>query len=590
MRRLLGGPSRSGRLVWLLAGLAALPAVVAAVSSIGVDWTPASDYGPIEVRVRDVFSAHPPLVGPYSRLGGNHPGPALFFLLAVPYRLLGAQPWTLLFTAAACNAAWVAGAVRIAGRNGRVGLAALTTVFTLACTWGLGVDHLRDVWNPRLPLFAFLLAAVATWATASGSRRSLPVAAVAASFSAQSHVGYVPLAAVVFAWCGWAVWRHRASWPAWRVATLATVALMVAMWALPIAQQVAGPDGNLAQLVANVDGTGEAKQSLTGAGDLLLPHLGPIPPWFRATPDDPFEVRGRTGLTWPPLGLVAFVVGVAVAVRRRDRDPLLLLAVTATLWIAGAWSVAQISGLPYPYLFRWIRVLGILLWVAALWPIGRALLGVAHHRLDTRPERSEPSERVATPATVLAWAAGLFITVLAVGVAAGEVGNAFSSYRQQYRRTAVVAQESLGAVRRAPGRGRTVEVRSSGALVFTVPAVVAALERSGYHVLIDESAGAVWGGHRDPDRSQADLLLVVTDEAGPREGADQLRRAATVDLLTAEQRRTLRTLPSKAYCAADRFGVGEARAGLDRTERCRRRSELAPLDRRAGIWIGPAPR
>lgn len=65
-------PSPSVGPVWVVAALAAMPALVSAVVSVGVDFTPASDYAPIEVRVRDALSAHPPLVGAYSRVDRVH--------------------------------------------------------------------------------------------------------------------------------------------------------------------------------------------------------------------------------------------------------------------------------------------------------------------------------------------------------------------------------------------------------------------------------------------------------------------------------------------------------------------------------------
>lgn len=569
------------RLVWACAGLAALPALVAAAASIGADWTPASDYAPIEVRARDVFSAHPPLLGAYSRLGGSHPGPALFYLLAVPYRLLGSQPWALLVSAALINGACIALTVRIAGRKGQVGLATALAALILACTWGLGVEHLRDVWNPRLPVFPFLLSAVAAWAAVVGSRRSLPIALASASFAVQSHVGYAALAAVIFLWCAFAVGSHRHDWRAWRAPILLSVVLVGVMWTPPLVQQVLGDEGNLTRIVRQANDTGEAEYGLSGIEDFLLPHLGPTPAWFRTTPDDPFELRGRTGLPWPPLGLVAFVAGVAVGAWRRDRSPLVLMAVTASLWVAGAWSLSQLSGLPAPYLYRWVRVLGILLWTSALWPLGRALLAAARRRrLGGRLARAPWPGRSLTAAPTLV--VGGLLAALAVGVAAGEADTPFVEYRERYARTAVVADEALAAVRRAAPPGRHVEVRWQGALVFTVPAVVADLERAGYHVLVDVGSESVWGDHRTPGATRPDLLLLLTDD--PAAGPDtDLRRVARVDMLSPEQRVTYEGLPPPERCqpvSAPGDGTAEER----RT--CRRRSELAADDRHVEIFIG----
>src|SRR6266566_7457995 len=78
----------------LLGCLAAVlaPFVVGLVRVLFLRWTPAGDWALLELRTRSVGGAHTPLLGPYSRFGWNHPAPALFLVLAVPYRLLGSRP------------------------------------------------------------------------------------------------------------------------------------------------------------------------------------------------------------------------------------------------------------------------------------------------------------------------------------------------------------------------------------------------------------------------------------------------------------------------------------------------------------------
>ena len=71
---------------WAALGLtiiAVLPVLVVLVTRTGRSYTPVSDIAPIDLRVRDVWSSHVPLVGAYSR-GWNHPGPLMLWLLAIP--------------------------------------------------------------------------------------------------------------------------------------------------------------------------------------------------------------------------------------------------------------------------------------------------------------------------------------------------------------------------------------------------------------------------------------------------------------------------------------------------------------------------
>src|SRR5690606_22178424 len=71
------------------------------------------DLAQIEMRVRDVGTAHSPLVGLGGRIfgfdtQGAHPGPVSFYLLAPVYRLLGGTSWALQVSAATLNVAALA--------------------------------------------------------------------------------------------------------------------------------------------------------------------------------------------------------------------------------------------------------------------------------------------------------------------------------------------------------------------------------------------------------------------------------------------------------------------------------------------------
>jgi hypothetical protein len=80
----------------LVAAVVSLPVLVAAVAVHSPRWYPPVDLAQIELRVRDVGLAHPPLVGLGGRIvgygtQGSHPGPMSFYLLAPVYRLLGSS-------------------------------------------------------------------------------------------------------------------------------------------------------------------------------------------------------------------------------------------------------------------------------------------------------------------------------------------------------------------------------------------------------------------------------------------------------------------------------------------------------------------
>ena len=77
------------------------------------------DWAIFELRARDVLD-HGVFVGPYSRFGWNHPGPLLFYVLAVPYKLLGSKSISMHITALLVNGATIAAIGWVAFRRGRL--------------------------------------------------------------------------------------------------------------------------------------------------------------------------------------------------------------------------------------------------------------------------------------------------------------------------------------------------------------------------------------------------------------------------------------------------------------------------------------
>ncbi len=197
-----------------------LPLLVAAVRlGLAGGWHPTLDNALIELRVRDVGS-HPVLLGPFSREGWNHPGPALFYLLALPYRMAGGHPIGLLLGALAVNAAAIAGMAVIARRRGgQVPLLAMLLLLSLLVRT-LGVDFLADPWNPNITVLPFGLFLFLCWDMTCGGAWSLPLAVGVGSFLVQSHLGYAPVTAVLglfgTAWLIKDVARTRANRPTLR--------------------------------------------------------------------------------------------------------------------------------------------------------------------------------------------------------------------------------------------------------------------------------------------------------------------------------------------------------------------------------------
>ena len=87
--------------------LASLPFVASAIAVMlpasGATTCPRADQAWIELQIRDI-GHHPVLLGPYSRFGWFHPGPILYYLLWLPYRITGSTGASLAVAALTLNA------------------------------------------------------------------------------------------------------------------------------------------------------------------------------------------------------------------------------------------------------------------------------------------------------------------------------------------------------------------------------------------------------------------------------------------------------------------------------------------------------
>jgi hypothetical protein len=358
------------------AAVALVAAVVAPVAAAGLagwraEWFPAGDWAVLELAARDVGSVHTPLVGPYSRYGWNHPGPLLFWVMALPYRLTGASATSLLAAAATVNATALVLMGWLAWRRGRLALVALVAVGMGGLTWATGGEVLRDPWNPWVTPFAFGALVLAAWSAAEGDRAALVLSGALGSFLVQSHVGYGPTVAVMVAWAvagGWFAVR-RGAWSArsYRRTVTAAGAVVACCWA-PVVLDVARGGPNAALLVRHF-GEGGDRAGWSEAVGLAARQLAVAGPWRGA--DEPVAAVGGTvvGGSIASLAVPVLVFALsAVAARRTGARPALRLqALVAVVVVVGVASVAQISGGVYGYLVRWWWPLAMLWWVAIAW-------------------------------------------------------------------------------------------------------------------------------------------------------------------------------------------------------------------------------
>jgi hypothetical protein len=197
------GPSETARRppAWFLAVLviAVAPFFVAAVAEAHRGWRPVSDEAAVAVLTHDVLSTRTPLVGMPSTIGqdaagpgvrnehAHHPGPMMFWALAIPERLTDSAPIGLLLGVALVNAValaalgWVV--LRLLGPRAAVGALAVVAVLV----WALGRQWIVDPLNPYVALLPVLPLCALTWAAVAGRPRAPIGAPTVGTFVRQPH-------------------------------------------------------------------------------------------------------------------------------------------------------------------------------------------------------------------------------------------------------------------------------------------------------------------------------------------------------------------------------------------------------------------
>jgi len=196
------------------------------------------------------------VLGPYDRFGWQHPGPLAFYVLAIPYSLLGGRSIAIPIGSVLVNLLAVVFVVTLVCR--RAGWAAGLGVAGLACTYEsfLGASNLTNVWNPVLITLPAFLALVLCADVAAGGTWTMPAAVVAVSFVVQTHVGTAaPMLTVLLlalvtraiSWLRSGGARRRVTRAA--IVTAVTIAVGLIVWAPPLHQQFTARHPNMTAIL-----------------------------------------------------------------------------------------------------------------------------------------------------------------------------------------------------------------------------------------------------------------------------------------------------------------------------------------------------
>jgi len=446
----------------------------------------------LELGVRRLGS-DPLLLGPYSRFGWNHLGPAPFLALALPYWLTGGNGLGLSLGALLVNAASVIGIAVLAWRRGGAPLLAWVMVLVALLLHLLGPEVLRDPWNPHLAIVPLALLVFLGWSVACGSAWLLPVAVGVGSAIVQTHLGFGPVVGVLLLGSVALLLTHRRSGLLRPLAVTAVVAAV--LWAPAVIEELSHEPGNLSTLRTYMEEERETPGVRTGA-ELASAQLGRLP--ASVLGDDQGEGGGlaQGGPGWPTaLTAGALAVVAVVAWRRRLPDVLRLLPLVLLFAAASVLAAANLDGERYAYLVTWMVVGGLAAWVlvaAALVPWRRG--------------------RGRVPA-LLAGAA------LVWGISWGSAGAAGDTTVPEADRSAVMARLTDGLEEALPPGDCPVLVRFSGDVGWAWGAGVAlAVEKGGRDVVVDPRWRVMFGDRASDDVPADSPLLTVVAPNGDGPG------------------------------------------------------------------------
>jgi hypothetical protein len=487
-------------------------------------------------------------LGPYSRYGWSHPGPALFYLLAPIYRLSGSDPRSLIAGSLLINGVCLVAAVAVvrsfAGEWSARWSVAVLGVMALV----LGVGFFETFWNPNVEAAPVLLTMVLAAAAVAGSGLSVVWLAVVGSYAVQTDVGTAVIVGVlalaaVAGWAAQAVAGHRRrraapGGPASRpvsdyqqrrtaersarrsavgaVLALAGVAAVVAMWVPPLVQQANGHPGNLSALLhffTHPSTAYGATHSLADAWATVANSTTAVP--FGRVPATASMTTATVGrevalVVW----LVVAAAGAAWAGWRRVWFAFGLAAGSLAGLAAAVVSAERIAGPVNDYLGYWMALVP----APALVAIGVLVVDQLQRRAARTPraharEGSGSGWRVA-----VSWALACALAVPALAVAVQwEAGSPAlrSEGDPEIGQLSAFASSHLG-----PPTGGEVLVAIGNADRWPEAAgLILQLTREGYHPVVTPLWGFMFTD-RLVAHSTGQPQLVLTDpQPAPASGA-----------------------------------------------------------------------
>lgn len=364
---------------WLAVGLwilIAVPFVVAVIELARPRWFPVLDLAQTELRIRDVASSHPPLIGLPGRIGnlvvqGSHPGPLSFWALWPFYKIFGGTAWAMEAATTSLNLIAIGAVLWIARRRGGSGLLLGMAAVVAVLMRFYGPELLTQPWNPYLPVAWWLLFIVAVWSILCDDFAMLPVAVFAGNFCIQTHISYVGLVLGLGALAAASVvrsgYRQRDDPETKRRVirwSLIAFGLLVVLWIPAVIQQLTHSPGNLDIIWNHFT---QPPETPIGVGEGIRIFLVHLNPWRLIAQLDGMHGSGVPGA----LFLVVWAVSAVGAWRIRDSVLVRLDVMLGATLVLSLFSMSRIFGYLWFYLVLWSWAVTALMLLAVGWTIAR---------------------------------------------------------------------------------------------------------------------------------------------------------------------------------------------------------------------------
>jgi hypothetical protein len=369
-------------LFWALLVVLAVPLLVALIALRRPHWYPLLDMAQTEIRVRDISTGHPPLIGlagrigPFGPNGGSHPGPMSFYALWPGWRLFGGSSYGLFASTVALDiiamglALWMG--LRRGGRTLLLAVAAVLALLTRA----YGAFLLTLPWNPYLPVLWWFVFVLAVWSVLADDLAMLPVVVVAGSLCMQTHISYLGLVGglvlvtvIVLAWTGFR--RRGADETRRRVLRWTAISAAVGgvLWIPPFIDQFAHSPGNLGIIRDYFSRPPDATIGFSRGVGVLLAQLDPWKLLTHTLVHDGGALEVTGSRVPGALFLLVFGASVIVSWQLRRRLLLLLDGVIVVALALGLISSARIFGTVWFYLLLWAWGIVALMMFAIGWAV-----------------------------------------------------------------------------------------------------------------------------------------------------------------------------------------------------------------------------